>query len=144
MGKSAKEISDERRLDRIIVYMVEDYSDRDAEVDPNQLMFRVNGEVHQIDTHGTDGFSDKLRESVMERDNNCCFICGAKGNLHVHHIIPRKIGGKHTMDNLVTLCPGCHMSIESGNMRNAIRQCVTRTNRETRRRLDAAWTDLTP
>ena len=34
--------------------------------------------------------------------------CGQIRFLEVHHLVPRSEGGKNTMDNLVTLCSGCH------------------------------------
>jgi 5-methylcytosine-specific restriction endonuclease McrA len=35
-----------------------------------------------------------------------CFVINRK--LHVHHIIPIKMGGNNTLDNLITLCEDCH------------------------------------
>ena len=60
----------------------------------------------------------RLRESVIERDGHCV-ICG-KGErvLQAHHIEPKGyedvsgFAGKETADDLVTVCPGCHQSLE--------------------------------
>jgi len=60
---------------------------------------------------------------VRERDDNRCRKCGKKGVLHVHHIdlvknggvsvgwgpFRIKRGGNHFLDNLITLCLGCHL-----------------------------------
>lgn len=37
-----------------------------------------------------------------------CMICGFDYVTHVHHIIPRREGGKNSKDNLVILCPNHH------------------------------------
>ena len=52
-----------------------------------------------------------LRTLVLRRDNYTCKRCGKKfppENLHVHHIIPKKIGGTDALENLETLCEDCH------------------------------------
>jgi len=67
-----------------------------------------------------------VRERVLERDGHRCYICGRTKNLHLHHIIPRSQGGPHTEDNLITLCSGCHRSVESGDLEKAVRNCVRR------------------
>jgi HNH endonuclease len=41
--------------------------------------------------------------------------CGASGEyarLSVHHLTPARWGGGDTMDNLITLCSGCHSQFE--------------------------------
>ncbi|RLI83571.1 hypothetical protein DRP04_01050 [Archaeoglobales archaeon] len=57
---------------------------------------------------------------VLERDCFTCQNCGKKDDpkkysewgksenaiLEIHHIIPRKDGGKSEIDNLITLCKG--------------------------------------
>jgi 5-methylcytosine-specific restriction endonuclease McrA len=35
-----------------------------------------------------------------------------KGILHVHHKIPISFGGSDESDNLITLCPSCHLKME--------------------------------
>lgn len=40
-----------------------------------------------------------------------CYVCEEKFpsiHQHVHHKVPRSLGGKDTPDNLVELCPQCH------------------------------------
>lgn len=47
------------------------------------------------------------------------FVCGCCGesyptlHRHIHHKIPRAVGGPDTPDNLISLCPGCHDAIHS-------------------------------
>lgn len=80
-----------------------------------------------LNTWHKPGFSENLKQQVKDRDQWECYICGKKTNLHVHHIVPRIEGGDHVAENLVTLCSGCHRSVESGNMEKAIQRCVERT-----------------
>lgn len=79
-----------------------------------------------IDRRGTGKFSQELSKAIRERDGWQCYICGRETNLHVHHIIPRAEGGLDIPENLVTLCGGCHRSIEAGDVENAIFKCVQR------------------
>ena len=56
-----------------------------------------------------------LREEILERDNECCQLCRARGpaagglaHLEVHHKVPDPEGDRHAEDNLITLCQDCH------------------------------------
>lgn len=53
---------------------------------------------------------EESRETALTRDNRRCRICGCniEANLHVHHLIPRYLGGSDEAENLITLCAGCH------------------------------------
>lgn len=62
----------------------------------------------------------RLRAQILERDGYACARCCRllQGNYYsLHHRLPRSRGGKHTPENLVTLCgsgvTGCHGWIES-------------------------------
>jgi ATP-dependent DNA helicase RecQ len=50
----------------------------------------------------------KLRIQVLQRDGWRCQECGAMEGLEVHHVNPRGRLGDDVMDNLITLCVGCH------------------------------------
>ncbi|RLI76939.1 hypothetical protein DRP05_11675 [Archaeoglobales archaeon] len=55
----------------------------------------------------------KYKDWLLRRANYRCERCGdSKYKLHIHHIIPRKDGGKHTPENLIVLCPSCHQYAE--------------------------------
>ncbi|CAB4167525.1 HNHc domain containing protein [uncultured Caudovirales phage] len=50
------------------------------------------------------------RERVFSRDGRLCAVCGTdEGEMHIDHIIPRKHGGTHDMDNLRVLCKSCNL-----------------------------------
>lgn len=55
---------------------------------------------------------ERIRRQVLERDRMRCRGAGCNRTrfLAVHHLVPRKAGGTHDPDNLVTLCEGCHQA----------------------------------
>lgn len=62
--------------------------------------------------------SRKLRGRVLKRDDYRCVICGRRPRdhtdleLHVHHVIPWRMGGPTAEANLVTLCGSCHKGLD--------------------------------
>lgn len=53
----------------------------------------------------------KIRLAILERDNWQCRECSKsiKGrNAHVHHKLPRALGGLDVDENLISLCSACH------------------------------------
>ena len=72
-----------------------------------------------------------VREAVLARDNHRCRDCGNTSDpaaLDVHHLVPRKHGGRDDPANLVTLCDSCHASrhpnVQIGLARRAIEQAA--------------------
>ena len=53
-----------------------------------------------------------LRQAALERDGWRCRECSRAGALEVHHAHPVHLGG-HTPDNLISLCPDCHIRMHS-------------------------------
>ena len=53
-----------------------------------------------------------VRAAVVERAHGFCERCGLYVGLdgHAHHRTPRSRGGTWTLDNILLLCPFCHMS----------------------------------
>lgn len=49
-----------------------------------------------------------VRKVVLARDNFKCAECGVAEELHVHHLVPRHLGGDDAANNLITLCSACH------------------------------------
>lgn len=43
----------------------------------------------------------------------CCRETMPEMFKHVHHKIPRSVGGPDTTDNLIELCPGCHDALHA-------------------------------
>ena len=51
------------------------------------------------------------RKEARERDGYRCQECGKAGILEVHHKIHVRNGGSDELENLVTLCRGCHIDM---------------------------------
>jgi ATP-dependent DNA helicase RecQ len=49
-----------------------------------------------------------LRNQTLERDRWRCQDCGSSSDLHVHHLKKRSKLGDDALENLITLCAGCH------------------------------------
>lgn len=53
----------------------------------------------------------QIRKEALARDQWRCCDCSKaiKGrDAHVHHMLPRALGGEDTLGNLISLCSGCH------------------------------------
>jgi hypothetical protein len=58
-------------------------------------------------------YFEHTRHLALHRDGYKCTRCDSnKDKLHVCHIIPRRLNGPNTLDNLWTLCTACHGLIE--------------------------------
>ena len=51
----------------------------------------------------------KIRERILRRDGYICQYCGQEADT-VDHVIPRKLNGLDTDDNLVASCSRCNYS----------------------------------
>ena len=49
------------------------------------------------------------RFNLFLRDEFRCQYCGAKGDLTFDHVVPRRLGGKTTWENITTACAPCNM-----------------------------------
>jgi len=49
------------------------------------------------------------KREILRRDDYTCQYCGQHlPHLTIDHVIPRRLGGKHSWDNLVAACPSCN------------------------------------
>jgi 5-methylcytosine-specific restriction endonuclease McrA len=49
------------------------------------------------------------KREILRRDDYTCQYCGQRvPHLTIDHVIPRRLGGKHSWDNLVAACPSCN------------------------------------
>jgi len=56
-----------------------------------------------------------LRKRALERDGWRCQSCGSQRDLQVHHVRPRSQLGHDALENLITLCVGCHQHHHTGH-----------------------------
>jgi len=56
----------------------------------------------------------ELCSIVLKRAGWRCQYCGALENLQVHHMEWRSHLGPDTLENLITLCSKCHISLHRG------------------------------
>jgi len=49
------------------------------------------------------------KELVFQRDGRTCRYCGNDEHLQIDHIISRKNGGTHSLENLQVLCRDCNL-----------------------------------
>jgi len=50
-----------------------------------------------------------IREKILRRDGHICQYCGQEADT-VDHVIPRRLGGLDSDDNLVASCKRCNLS----------------------------------
>jgi 5-methylcytosine-specific restriction endonuclease McrA len=49
------------------------------------------------------------RREVFRRDGYTCQYCGTRtGILTLDHVVPKRLGGEHSWENLVTACSACN------------------------------------
>ncbi len=63
------------------------------------------------------------KREILRRDNYVCQYCGqSMPYLTVDHVVPRRLGGEHSWENLVAACPSCNhrkggRTVEQAQMR---------------------------
>ena len=68
-------------------------------------------------------FSIKVKKQMIERDNNCCIICGSL-NITPAHYISRSKGGLGVIENGVCLCVECHTSYDNSKYRHSYKSYI--------------------
>lgn len=98
------------------------FCDRECQAAWNSEAYSGEGNPAYIDGRSNDPYYpdnwDKMRREVYERDNYKCQKCGVGDvMINAHHIKPvckfDDFDGAHTLDNLVTLCVGCHRKVHT-------------------------------
>lgn len=74
---------------------------------------------------------ENIRKAVLIRDKNSCMNCGRSDcKLEIHHIVPKRMQGNNTMDNLISLCEKCHKEVTGQEFRfiNKFQQLIKGKN----------------
>ncbi len=57
------------------------------------------------------------KKEIFRRDDYCCQYCGRRTlRLTVDHVVPRRLGGRHQWDNVVSACPACNLKKGGKNL----------------------------
>ena len=83
------------------------------------------------------GITIAVKEAVADRDSfdgwPCCLMCGTPAPFYNRlaysnaHYISRAQGGLgHREDNILTLCPGCHLRYDQGEGRETLKRFFKR------------------
>lgn len=64
--------------------------------------------------------SRSVKRAVYARDGGICILCGRPG-LPNAHFIPRSHNGLGIEENILTLCPECHMRYDQTEARTMLR-----------------------
>ena len=87
----------------------------DVQVDIARLN---NPDLQNKEYQESNRLSENLRIATLMRDGYQCTQCGKKNtNLDAHHIIWKENLGKDTIQNLITLCKGCHRKVHQGKLK---------------------------
>ena len=91
-------------LDRVDV--IETY---DREVHSPSLDMKIPSVIALKQYVKPSEFPAFTRFNVFLRDRFSCQFCGAMNNLTFDHVVPRRLGGKTTWENIATACAPCNM-----------------------------------
>jgi hypothetical protein len=94
------------------------------EISTHALRKSVPGQKLSRQNHHAGGkrstYSATLMHAIHMRDQRQCTIkdkngnrCGATRWLDIHHVVPRSLGGRDTLENLTTVCSAHHRMIHS-------------------------------
>jgi hypothetical protein len=69
-------------------------------------------------TRATQTIPPALRRAVLRRDEGRCTVAGCRHAtfVDVHHLVPRADGGRHSSENLITLCSAHHRAIHRSQL----------------------------
>lgn len=115
-SKGLPQLSDQDVLE--LLDMVDDLdSDDISEDDFNSLVSPDDSFIDQQKVGDRHPLDPALRQATLARDKFYCQCCGMHligarlGLIAVHHVLPVHTGGKDVLENLITLCLNCHLSL---------------------------------
>lgn len=115
-SKCLPQLSDQDVLE--LLDMVDDLDSDDInEDDFNSLVSPDDSFIDQQKVGDRHPLDPALRQATLARDKFYCQCCGMHligarlGLIAVHHALPVHTGGKDVLENLITLCLNCHLSV---------------------------------
>lgn len=71
--------------------------------------------------------SPNVKKAVYERDMGRCVLCGryAQPSWACAHYIARSQGGLGIEENILTLCPACHLAYDEGPDRQRLKAVLS-------------------
>ena len=91
-------------LDRVVI--VDSY---DREVHSPSLDMKIPSVIALKEFVKPSQFPAFTRFNLFLRDRFCCQYCGSPKQLTFDHVVPRRLGGKTSWENIVTACAPCNM-----------------------------------
>lgn len=76
-----------------------------------------------------------IRQQAIKKYGNKCELCKYNLVVDTHHIVPKKEGGLHEINNLMVVCPNCHALISRGKIQLKTRRDITRATKSLSRLL---------
>jgi predicted restriction endonuclease len=65
-------------------------------------------------------FNTKVKQQVREEQGHACAVCGQKGCIQIHHIVPQCLGGADERENAVGLCGTHHLDWDVQTIKNGV------------------------
>lgn len=78
----------------------------------------------------------KIEAKLIVESRNICNICWKSKEVQIHHIIPIKLGGNNSEDNLIVVCLNCHSEAHTK------KEMARNLGPETLRLFKETWTEL--
>lgn len=116
---SIEDISDEQKLSADDVKDLLDLTDGDVSDSTLEDLDRTDevSDVTYQDVNDRKPLDPKIKQATMIRDKFKCRCCGLGGHsgwagiLVYHHVVPVFLNGPDTVDNGLTLCSNCHVTL---------------------------------
>jgi len=83
-----------------------------------------------------------IRNQAIKKYGNKCKLCEYSLSIDAHHIIPKKEGGKHEINNLMIVCPNCHALITRKNFILESRKDISVIRKKLRKLLNSFYSNF--
>lgn len=80
-----------------------------------------------------------IRRQAIKKYGNICELCKYNFDIETHHIIPKKEGGNHEIDNLIVVCPNCHRLITKKRIELKDRKDIKKLSKKVKKLIKSAY-----